>query len=90
MHGCIKGYFRKFMWLKVGSSNKNKNVTAQYYLDAISELGSALHIIKADDGIEHPLVEPIHIYLLSINEEEGIKNAFNITTSPQNQIIETY
>ena len=63
---------------------------AHYYLDAISELGGVPHIIKADDGTEHALIEPIHIYLRSINEEEGIENAFSITTSPQNQRIEAY
>ena len=48
------------------------------------------HIIKANDGIEHALIEPVHIYLRSINKEEGIENAFSIVTSPQNQRIEAY
>ena len=47
-------------------------------------------IIKADDGTEHPLIEPIHICLRSINEEERIENAFSNVTSPQNQRIEAY
>ena len=45
-------------------------------------------IIKADDGTEHALIESIHIYLRSINEEERIENAFRNATSPQNQRIE--
>ena len=48
------------------------------------------YIIKADEGTEHALIEPIHIYLRSINEEEGIENAFSIATLPQNQRIEAY
>ena len=90
LHGCIDGFSRKLIWLKVGLSNKNPDAIAHYYLDAISELGGVPHIIKADDGTEHALIEPIHIYLRSINEEEGIENAFSITTSPQNQRIEAY
>ena len=39
-------------------------------------------IIKADDGTEHPLIETIHIYLRSINEEERIENAFSNAISP--------
>ena len=39
---------------------------------------------------EHALIEPIHIYFRSINEEDGIENAFSIITSPQNQRIEAY
>ena len=90
VHGCIDGFSRKLIWLKVGSSNKNPNVIVHYYLDAISELGGVPHVIKADDGTKHALIEPIHRYLRSINEKEGIENAFSITTSPQNLKIETY
>ena len=46
-------------------------------------MGGVPHTIKANDGIEHALIEPVHIYLCSINEEEGIENAFSIATSPQ-------
>ena len=90
LHGCIYKFSRKLSWLKVRSSNQNPEVIVHYFLDAISELGDVPHIIKADDGTEHALIEPIHIYLCSINEEEGIENVFGITTSPQNQRIEAY
>ena len=59
VHGCIDGFSRKVIWLKVGSSNKNPDIIARYYLDAISELGGMPHIIKADDGTEYALIEPI-------------------------------
>ena len=90
LHGCIYKISRKLSWLKVRSSNQNPEVIVHYFIDAISELGDVPHIIKADDGTEHALIEPIHIYLCSINEEEGIENVFGITTSPQNQRIEAY
>ena len=90
VHSCKDGFSRKLIWLKVGSSNKSSDVIAYYYLDAISELGCVPHIIKADDGTERALIKPIHIFLRSINEKEGIENAFSITTSPQNQRIEAY
>ena len=88
VHDCIVGFSRKLIWLKVGSSNKNPDVIAHYYSDAISELGGAPRIIKADDATGHALIERIHIYLRSINEEERIENAFSNVTSPQNQRIE--
>ena len=90
MHGCIDGLSIKQIWLKVGLSNKNPDVIGNYYLDAIFELGGVPHIIKADDRTEHALIELIHIYLRSIDKEEGIGNTFSITTSPQNQRIEAY
>ena len=90
MHGCIDAFFRKLIFLKVGLSNKNRDVIAHYYSNTISELGGAPHIIKTDDGTENALIESIHIYLHSINEEEGIENAFSNTISPQNLRIEAY
>ena len=90
MHGCIDGLSIKQIWLKVGLSNKNSDVIGHYYLDAIFELGGVPHIIKADDRTEHALIELIHIYLRSIDKEEGIGNTFSIITSPQNQRIEAY
>ena len=90
VHGCIDASFRKLICLKVGLSNKNRDVIAHYYSNIISELEGAPHIIKTDDGTEHALIESIHIYLRSINEEEEIENAFSNTISPQNQRIEAY
>ena len=90
MHDCIDGFSRKLIWLKVVSSYKNPDVIAHYYLDDLPELGGVPHIIKAHDGTKHALIEPLHIYLLSINEEEGIENAFSITTFLQSQRIEAY
>ena len=90
VHGCIDGFSRNLIWLKVGSSNEIPDVIAHYYVNAISELGGVPHIIKADDRTRHALIEPIHIYLRSINEEEGIQNTFSITPLPQNQRIKAH
>ena len=35
-----------------------------------------------DNGSEHTLIEPIHIYLRSIKEEEALQNTFSIATTP--------
>ena len=90
VHGCIDGFSRNLIWLKVGSSNEIPDVIVHYYVNAICDLGGVPHIIKADDRTRHALIEPIHIYLRSINEEEGIQNTFSITPLPQNQRIKTH
>ena len=46
--------------------------------------------MKTDVGTAHALIEPIHVYLRSINEEAGIENALSNATSPHNQRIEAY
>lgn len=89
IHGCIDGFSRRIIWLRVNSSNKLPEVVAKFYLEACKELKGVPLRIKADDGTEHALIEPIHIYLSSLNRNE-ISNSFSITTSPQNQRIESY
>ena len=89
IHGCIDGFSRKIIWLEIGTTNKMPQVVAKYYLDAIMFHGGVPLQVKADDGTEHALIEPIHIYLSSLNDDQEY-NPFSIITSPQNQRIESY
>ena len=89
IHGCIDGYSRKLIWLEVGSSNKMPEVIAKYYLEAVKEFGVPLKM-KADNGTEHSLIEPIHTFLRFADGRENAFNSFSVTTSPQNQRIEAY
>jgi len=89
IHGCIDGFSRRIIWLEVNSSNKLPETIAKFYLDACRKLKGIPVKIKADDGTEHALIEPIHVYLSSLNRDE-VDGSFGITTSPQNQRIESY
>ena len=35
IHGCIDGYSRKIMWLKVGRTNNKPHVIAYYFLECV-------------------------------------------------------
>ena len=61
----------------------------KFYLDAVKEFGIPLKI-RADNGTEHSIVDPIHTYLRHTDGREGAIDSFGITTSPQNQRIEAY
>ena len=67
-----KMYWRLFqtLWLNVGASNKDQNVAAKLYLDT-SEFGGAAKYISADDGTEYSIIEPMNIYLSSL--DSGMK-----------------
>ena len=66
-------------------------VVAKYYLDTVKDLGGVPVKVKADDGTEHALIEPIHIFLRSLNgDDEESFESFSLITSPQNQRIEAY
>jgi len=61
IHGCIDGFSRRIIWLEVNSSNKLPETIAKFYLDACRKLKGIPVKIKADDGTEHALIEPIHV-----------------------------
>lgn len=90
IHGCIDGFSRKLIWLEVGPTNKEPDVIARYYLNAVSLYGCPW-ILKADNGTEHSTIEPLHIALRSLDtDEDTALSSFSYTTSPQNQRIEAY
>lgn len=89
IHGCIDGFSRRIIWLEINCSNKLPEAIASFYLDACKELRGIPVKIKADDGTEHSLIEPIHVYLSSLSRNI-VEDSFSITTSPQNQRIESY
>ena len=87
IHGCIDVFSRKILWLHVGASNRDPNVTAKLYLDAVSEFGGVPKYISVDDGTEHSIIEPIHIYLSSVDsncEETDALKSFKIISWPKN------
>ena len=84
IHGCIDGFSRYLIWLEVASSNKKPELIAKFYLDAVKSLEGIPLQIKADNGIEHSLIEPMHLQISALNGNLEI-NHFSIITSPQNQ-----
>lgn len=62
--------------MEVSSSNKKPELVARYYLDAVKQMGGIPKIIKADDGTEHSIIQPMHIYF---REHHLITNALNRT-----------
>ena len=93
IHGCIDGFSRRIMWLNVSPSNKKPEIIGKYYLDTIKGLKGIPKYINADDGTEHSIIQPMHIYLSSLNSQRSIDDAlaaFKITSSPKNQRIESY
>ena len=90
IHGCIDGFSRKLLWLEVGPSNKMPEIIATYCLNTIQKIGGVPAYIKADDGTEHSLIQPIHVYLRSLDGNQSVTDSFSIVTSPRNQRIEAY
>ena len=63
IHGCIDGYSRQVTWLEFASANKVPEQIAKYYLDAIEQILGKPKFIKADNGTERSITEPLHAYV---------------------------
>ena len=61
IHGCIDGYSRRIIWLEVAASNKVPELIAKHYLDAIKQMEGKPKIVKADNGTEHSVIQPLHV-----------------------------
>ena len=70
IHGCIDGFSRRLIWLEVCPSNKNPNVIAKFFIDAVKQLKGIPMRIRCDDGSENCVIEPIQIALRMDDDDE--------------------
>ena len=61
----------------------------QNFILAVKSLEGVPLQVKADNGTEHFLIEPIHLHHSTLNGNLEMSH-FSIITSPQNQIIDSY
>lgn len=91
IYGCIDGYSKKVLWLRVSKTNNDPDVIGSYYLDAIRKYGFLPTLMRTDRGTEATLMEDFHMALRSKHNDEfaGIKS-FLRGKSTRNQRIESY
>lgn len=63
IHGAIDGYSRKVLWLEVGRTNKNPEVTAAYFLKCVRNLNGTALTLRFDPGSENGLTADIQTVL---------------------------
>ena len=91
VHGCIDRFSRRLLWLEVGPTNKNPEVIAKCYLDAVKQLGGVPRNIRSDDETENSTIGALHIFLRSShNDENAGPGCFTIGRFTANQRIESY
>ncbi|XP_057304634.1 uncharacterized protein LOC130641714 [Hydractinia symbiolongicarpus] len=90
VHGCIDGFSRRIIWLEVGVTNKQPEVIAHYYIQAVKQMNAVPLRIRSDDGTENSIVEAIQIALRSAHDDEfqGLAS-YLIGASTANQRIES-
>ena len=55
--------------MELSASSKCPDLIAYYYLTAAKDLNGIPKIVNADNGTEHSVIEPIHLFLRDLSNE---------------------
>lgn len=61
--GCVDGFSRSVIWLKVYSTNNNPRVIASYFIEAVKERNGCSRKIRFDRGTENVVAQQMQIFL---------------------------
>ena len=53
IHGCIDGFSRKIIWLKVGSTNNDPSVIGSYFLKTVERFQKVSRLVRSDRASEN-------------------------------------
>lgn len=84
VHGCVDGFSRKILWLKVTRTNNNPLATAYFFMQTIREMECCPQMVQSDCGTENGIVAGIQSFLWQSEE------AHRYGSSPSNQRIENW
>lgn len=88
VNGCIDGFSRFIIWLRVGRSNNNPRIVAGFYVEALTSLERVPHSIRSDMGTENSYIAEMQSFLR--RNGPGSRTAFLYGTSQHNQRIESW
>lgn len=87
--GCIDGFSRKLIWLKVYRTNNDPKIIAGYYIEAIEANNACPEQVRGDCGTENVIVKRFQNHLLRHNANTS-KKPYLEGTSTANQRIEMF
>jgi hypothetical protein len=88
INGCVDGYSRKIIWLKVGRTNNDPKVIGRYYLDAVNVHGGSPLFMRGDMGTENVFIAALQNLFSGNNTHE--RNQFIFGKSSFNTRIESW
>ena len=88
IHGCIDGFSRKMLCLKLSPSNKNPSEIACYYINTVFKVGGVPRRMRADRGVENATVAGIQRFLRKNKSQQNCSFLFG--KSIANQRIVTW
>lgn len=90
IYACVDVYSRRIIWAYVGTMAKTKFSVFCQYLATIEQLGRTPQVMRADHGVETPMMADAHLMFREHQEGRNIRfnEAFWYTTSKGNNTIE--
>jgi hypothetical protein len=70
IHGCIDGFSRRLVWLKVSRTNNDPAVVAGFFLEAAQHEGGCPTILRTDNGTENTVMASVQSYLRADGQDE--------------------
>ena len=61
-HGCIDGFSRRFIWLKVSRTNNDPAVVAGFFFEAVQSAGGCPTILRTDNVIMEQKTPLWHLF----------------------------
>ena len=77
IHGCVDGFSRRIMWLKVVRTNNNPIVPAYYFLETVKSLGYCPKLLRTDCGTENGIMADCQCFFYKM------KMLINMERQPQ-------
>ena len=72
IHGCIDGFSRRLIWLKVSRRNNDPAVVAGFFLETVQSAGGCPTILRTDNGTEYTVMASVQSYLRSDSQDEHV------------------
>ena len=84
IHGCVDGFSRKILWIKVSRTNSDPVVPAYLYIETVKKIGFCPQYVQTDCGTENGILAGIQCsFLMS-------QDAHRYRSSQSNQRIEKW
>ena len=88
VHGCVDGYSRRVLWLKVSHTNNNPSVIASYFLETATSLCVCPALLRTDCGTENGSMATIQTLLRQNDGDRHERQSHRYGCSISNQRIE--
>ena len=72
IHGCIDGWSRKIIWLRVAQSNNNPLVPGQFYVESVAKYGCPVKL-RTDCGTENGVMAALQCEFRSSSDSHFLE-----------------